>query len=119
MKYIIFSIPFLLLSCVGYKPLYDGPTTIVDIAIHGIHCPCDNVEFDEFTLSIKNDSTKYPTKTIKGNNIPKEYRIWIDTSLICETGCRIYIDKIVMRDSNKIFKIKGKYYIDVAGMDYE
>jgi len=119
MKYTLTLLSVLLFSCGTYKPLYDDPTTIVDIAIHGIHCPCENVKFDEFRMRVKTEEKEYGPYLIKGDNIPKDYRMWIDTSLICETGCRIYIDNIVMKDSNELIKIGRKYYIDVVGSEYE
>ena len=119
MKYTLTLLSVLLFSCGTYKPLYDDPTTMTDIRIHGIHCPCENVKFAEFRMTIKTDEKEYEPYLVKGNNIPEDYRAWIDTSLICETGCRIYIDKIVMSDGNELIKIGRKYYLDVVGEDYE
>ena len=53
------------------------------------------------------------------NNISKEYRQWIDTSDVCLSGCVVLLENIKVKDSSKVIDIKGRYYIDVLGLDMD
>ena len=118
MKYLLTIISLFIFSCNVYRPMYDGPADMRDIYYHGVHCPCNNMQFSSFSLTIKTGDSTYPTQYFT-NNITKEYREWIDTSDVCLGGCKILLDDVIVKDTNETIPIKRKYYIDVLGLDMD
>jgi len=118
MKYLLTIITLTLFSCKVYRPVYDEPADVRDIIYHGVHCPCNNMEFSSFSLTLQTRDSMYQTQDFT-NNISKEYRQWIDTSDVCLDGCVVLLENIKVKDSSKVIDIKGRYYIDVLGLDME
>ena len=112
MKYAIILLALLVSSCksVGYYSMYDEPVSRQDIINHGIHSPCDGVEFVSFNIKIAG----HPTYYVSGNNIPYHYRQWLDTSGVCDGGCTIYLSDIVITKNGETKHQKKKLYINVV-----